>query len=314
MFSPADLHVVAVYANPVQWKARVVLHKNFEDFMIAAGVSLTTVECAYGETPFVLEDRPGVNRVRVRSKTTVWNKECLINIGVSRLPDSWKYLMWCDADIMFRSPTWVTDTIHALQHYDVIQPWEDCYDLGPNGEHVQGHKSFLSQWWKGEPVVPTGPKFWKFSGGPYEYPHCGYAWAITRPALAHVGGLLEIGAMGAGDHHMALSLVGRGETSLPGWETPSYKTHVLRWQARAVQHINYNLGYIGGTIEHYWHGKKADRKYLERWEMIKKWAFDPDTDLKRNTYGVLELACNKPGLQHDLQVYFRQRNEDSNTL
>jgi hypothetical protein len=36
--------------------------------------------------------------------------------------------------------------------------------------------------------------------------------------------------------------------------------------------------------------------------------------LKRNTYGVLELAGNKPQLRHDIDCYFRARDEDSNTL
>lgn len=42
--------------------------------------------------------------------------------------------------------------------------------------------------------------------------------------------------------------------------------------------------------------------------------FDPATDLIRNTWGVLELAGNKPQLQRDIDSYFRQRDEDSNTL
>jgi hypothetical protein len=42
--------------------------------------------------------------------------------------------------------------------------------------------------------------------------------------------------------------------------------------------------------------------------------FDPDNDIKRNSWGVLELCGNKPRLQHDLDEYFRLRNEDVNSL
>ena len=48
--------------------------------------------------------------------------------------------------------------------------------------------------------------------------------------------------------------------------------------------------------------------------MFLRHGFDPDTDLKRNTFGVLELAGNKPELARELNLYFRQRDEDANTL
>jgi hypothetical protein len=37
-------------------------------------------------------------------------------------------------------------------------------------------------------------------------------------------------------------------------------------------------------------------------------------DIKYNTSGVLELSGNKPDLDRDMWLYFRQRNEDSNTI
>jgi hypothetical protein len=36
--------------------------------------------------------------------------------------------------------------------------------------------------------------------------------------------------------------------------------------------------------------------------------------LKRNSFGVLELAGNKPQLRRDMDAYFRSRNEDATTL
>jgi len=311
---PDLLHVVAVVANPIRWESRLRLYREFERHMLDSGVNLTVVECAYGERPWEIEQKAGVNLVQVRSKTLVWNKENLINIGFSRLPHDWKYAGWFDADLFFRRPHWATETVHALQQYDIVQPWSDAYDLGPNDEHIQHHKSFLHQWWHKQPVVPDCAKFWTFAGGPYIYPHSGYAWAITRAAFNWLGGLFELAAMGAGDHHMALSLVGRADRSLPGKVSASYERHLMEWQARALHHINGNMGFVHGTIEHRFHGKKVDRKYVDRWQMILEHGFDPDTDIKKNHYGVFELCGNKPELRHDLDMYFRQRNEDINSL
>ena len=117
-----------------------------------------------------------------------------------------------------------------------------------------------------------------------------------------------------GDHHMALALVGAAESSLPGPVSASYRRLLMQWQERAVRHINRSIGYVPGTLEHRFHGRKAARKYIDRWEMFLRHGFDPDTDVKRNSSGVLELAGNKPELARELNLYFRNRDEDANSL
>lgn len=308
------LDVIGVYYNPVRWESRLRLHLDWERHMLDSGVRLTTVECQTGERPFELPDDPRINRVRVRTKTMLWNKERLINIGVSRLPDDWKYLCWCDADIEFRKSGWAAEAVQALQHYDIIQPWSDAYDLGPKDEHIQAHKSFCRMFWEGQPVVAQGPNWWKFDGGKYDYCHPGFSWAITRIAFEWLGGLIDWAILGAGDHHMALALVGQAWKSVPAGINPLYMKPLLNWQARALQHINLNIGFTYGTVEHRFHGLKGSRKYIERWDIITKNNFDPSNDLKTNSFGVYELAGNKPQLRLDIDHYFRQRNEDLNVL
>ena len=298
------LHVVTAVANPLRWQSRVRLYRDFERHMLASGVDLTVVECAYGDRRHMLAGTPGVRHVGVRAKTMIWTKENLLNIGIARLPDSAKYVAWIDADLRFRRAAWASETVHALQLYDVVQPWSDCYDLGPNDEHVQAHRGFCRQWRDGRPI-----------GSPYAtFAHPGYAWAATRQALEWVGGLIETAALGAGDHHMALALIGRVEDSIPGTLGDAYRRPLLAWQARAGRHIAGNIGAVDGTIEHAWHGAKARRRYIERWDVLARHDFDPEQDLRRNTWGVLELAGNKPALRRDVDAYFRQRDEDANSL
>jgi hypothetical protein len=297
------LHVVTCIANPLRWKSRIALFYDFASHMAESGVHLTVVECAYGDRPFTLAAE-GISHVGVRAKSLVWTKENLLNIGISRLPEDWRYVAWIDADIRFRKPGWAAETVHALQQYDVVQPWSDCYDLGPRDEHLQAHRSFCRQ------VAQCCP----LGGGPYEFAHPGYAWAATRTALNWLGGLIETAALGAADHHMALALVGRVELSIPGGVTEAYRTPLLQWQSRAMRHVGGNIGYVPGTIEHGWHGAKDKRRYIDRWNILVKHRFDPSTDLKRNVSGVLELAGNKPGLRDDIDAYLRQRDEDSNSM
>ena len=300
------LHVVTAVFNPIGWESRVRLYREFEQHMLASGVRLTTVECVLGDRPHVLNDTVGINHVAVRANSLLWNKENLINLGISRLPPDWKYVAWLDADIRFRRENWAAKTVNHLQQYDVIQPWSDCYDLGPNGEHVAHHRSFCRQWWRRAPIG---------KGNCYTFAHPGYAWAATRNAIDGLGGLMESAGAGAGDHHMALALIGKVNMSVPNGVTSGYMRPLLQWQHRAMRHVNQNIGHLdGSTIEHSWHGRKDDRQYIQRWDIITKNQFDPDTDVKRNVWGVLELAGNKPRLRHDIDMYFRQRNEDTNTM
>ena len=304
------LHVVTAIANPIRWKSRIKLYNDFEQHVLDSGAKLTVVECTYGERDAELGQNKHVNYVRVRAAGVhkTWTKENLLNIGISRMPDA-KYIATLDADIQFRSQTWAADSVDALQHYPVIQPWSYCYDLGPNGEHIQAHRSFASLVYAGEPVV-QGPN----AASGYEFGHPGYAWAYTRQALEHVGGLVETAALGAADHHMAMALIGKIGDSIPGNLGDGYKAPLYQWQARANHHIQGHIGALNGTIEHFWHGTKEKRAYVSRWEILARHSFNPTSDLKRNTHGVLELAGNKPKLSRDIDHYFRARDEDSNSL
>ena len=298
------LDVVTAIANPIRWQSRARLYRQFEEQMLDSGVRLTVVECAYGDRPFELADNPHITHVPVRARSLLWVKENLLNIGLGRLKQDWHYAAWIDADIIFRRSDWATETVHTLQQYDVVQPWSDCYDLGPNDEHLQVHRSFCRLAHEGAPIASSN----------YTFAHPGYAWAATRRALTLLGGLIETAALGAADHHMALALVDRVRESVPGGISDGYMRPLLRWQDRARQHIAGNIGYVPGSIEHIWHGAKTKRAYIDRWSTLTRNDFDPEQDLIRNTWGVLELAGNRPQLRLDIDRYFRARDEDSNSL
>lgn len=301
------LNVVTAVANPIRWKSRIALFRAFEQHMLASGVHLTVVECAYGDRPFDCAGTPGVQHVGVRAKTLLWTKENLLNLGIAQTAG--KYIATIDADVSFRKPGWAAETVHALQQYDIVQPWSDCYDLGPDDDHLVAHRSFARLVADGKPIV-QGPN----AAEGYQFGHPGYAWAYTRQALEWLGGLVETASLGAADHHMALALIGKVGDSIPGNLTAGYKAPLFRWQAGAMHHINGNIGFVPGTIEHGWHGPKNKRAYIGRWDILARNAFDPATDLKRNTFGVIELAGNKPQLRRDIDTYFRSRDEDATTL
>ena len=311
------LHIVTCISNPLRWKTRIDLaRKAIADWIKEPNVHVTLVECSYGSRGYELADLASnrVTHVPVTAHTLAWNKEGLLNLGIARLPGDAKKIGTFDADILFRRPGWSKTALEALDLYHVAQPWSVCYDLGPHGEHIQTHQSFCSLYHGGKPVVATKPNFWDFDGGYATYSHPGFAWIWRREFLDWVGGLFDLGAVGSGDHHMALSLVGSADWSMPGGTAESYRTAVKTWQDRALAAANRKLGFCHGTIEHNFHGKKASRNYVGRWEMFLNHGFDPVRDLKRNTRGVIEFAGTKPELELEFARYLSARDEDCNSL
>jgi hypothetical protein len=308
------LHVITCVFNPLRWKSRIIHARNSIKEWRDDGAKVYVVECVSGEREYELDDIEGIVHIPVRSYGLAWNKENLLNIGISRLPHNAKYIMIADADVHFRKRSWASETVHALQLHPVIQPWHTCIDLGPNDETIQVHRSFASLHHEGKPVVSNGSKFWRFDGGPYEYSHTGYCWAFTRRFLEEIGGLIEICGMGSADHHMAYGLIGEIERSIPLNTNKNYFNHLKLWEERAERSSNHNLGFVSQTIEHHFHGRKQDRGYISRWKMFIDHDFDPLSDLKKNTYGVIEFSGNKPELTRIWDNYMRSRKEDSGSL
>jgi hypothetical protein len=301
-----DLHVVTAIFNPFRYHSHYDNYRRFAAHMAESGVKLLTVEMAFGDRPFAVTDSGNPWHVQLRGTSELWHKENLINLGVQRLPADWKYLAWIDSDVEFLRPGWAAETVEHLQHFAVVQPWSDAYDQGPQNQHIGHHRSFCRQYLTRQP-----------KGAAYEYWHPGYAWAITRQAWDHLGGLLDNCIVGSADYHMAWALVGEvGRTYAvnPTAGLDAYAKRLMRWQDSAEYHVRRNLGYVEGAIRHFWHGPKAGRRYIERWDILARNGFDPDLDLKRNAQGVLELTGRSIGLRDDLRAYFRARNDDGNTL
>jgi len=314
------LHVVAAIANPIRWESRIRHYRNFRDHLLDSGVKLTIVECALGERPHELaDDSKHVTHVPVRCETLAWTKENLTNIGVQRgVPSDAKYVAWIDADVHFHNAKWAEETVHALQQYDVVQPWTTAIDLGPSGEpmlvkgaHVQ--TSFGRVWHETGDIDAWWRHGQRREGvAEYSYPHPGYAWAIRRETLKRIGGLIEASGLGAGDHQMAMAFIGHIEKSIHGKTGQAYQDFIRAWGERAYRHVQGNLSAVTGMLSHQWHGEKSKRKYQERWDTLVKHDFNPLTDLHRNLDGVLELSGNKPAMRADFDRYFRSRDEDAN--
>lgn len=176
---------------------------------------------------------------------------------------------------------------------------------------IQRHQSFGYCYVHGVTPPPPEPYPYGKPGRPTVLWHPGYCWAYRREAIDALGSLVDTCILGSADHHMAHALIGQVESTLGQPVQERFKFELRRWEARAESSIKRNIGYVPGTLLHYWHGSKVSRRYLDRWKILTETQFNPDEDLKRDAQGLWQITDRSIVLRDRLKAYGSQRNEDA---
>lgn len=320
---PDRLYVVTAISNPCRYVTRYNLYRAFEKRCKDAGAILYTVEMAYGDRPFEITESDNPQHIQVRCSDELWHKENLLNLGISRMPPEAQYIAWIDADIEFCRPDWAQETLHQLQHYNVVQMFSHAIDVGPDFQPLNESISWTESVKRGMCFKNVNEEQRCVSSVVYPSKHkkvrglwhSGLAWAARRSALDGVGGLIDFAILGSADRNMAAGFYGFIDDTLCHSFSPEYKFLMKKWQERAERHVRRNVGQVNGTVLHFWHGAKANRKYTERWKILSKYQFNPLTDIKKDSQGLWILEDHHDvrsiKLKNELREYFRQRNEDS---
>jgi hypothetical protein len=188
----------------------------------------------------------------------------------------------------------------------IVQLFQTCCSLGPEGEVIQTDKGFAYQ------HATSGQAFNK--GYRYGFWHPGYAWACSRRAYDAMGGLVDWNLLGSGDHHMALAWIGQVDQSYPGTMHGDFKGRLLDYQERC-RAAALRMSYIKGTVLHHWHGRTVDRKYVERWQVLIRHQYNPSNDIARNMKnGLYYLTTAGKRMVPDFRLYYKGRDEDRASL
>lgn len=300
------LYVVLPYFNFCSYKKRKQLFlefveriKNVENVVIVICEAKGVKQLSY-DLPFNI---PGVfAHFRFEVSHTLWIKENLINLAIERLPRTWKYVAWIDADITFLNANWAKETVQKLeQEADVLQLFQTSINTGHEGQGTKLDQGFMYMYLKsGRPYTKTYK---------YGFWHPGYAWAINRTAYAAMDGLIDWGVLGSGDHHMALAFIGKVDMSHPGGLQDGYKDRLKQFQERCAD-ANLRLGYVDGMIVHHYHGSLENRKYRERWAILVDGKYNPEKDIVKNKFGVVQFTEIGQRLEKNIVQYFEERKED----
>ena len=294
------LNVIAVISNPCLYSRRYTLMKEFIKRMEHEDhVNLFIVEMVYENQPFVITSNKNKNHLQVTTKTPLWHKENMVNLGVKQLlPKNYKAFAWIDADIEFENSEWATDTLKILNGCkDVVQLFSHCVDLNHNKNTLNIFNGFGYSFCKGKKYIKTGIDYW----------HSGYAWAITRKAYEKLGGLYDKGVLGSGDSIMALALINKCDYMTRDDYSEDYNDSMLEYQKKARK---IRLGYTPGVIRHYFHGTKQKRNYTNRWNILMNHKFSPYTDIGYDEQGIIIPKQMSSEFIDDILNYFKERKED----
>ena len=295
------LHVIAVVSNPCNFKIRYKLTQEFMKRMEKEpNVIAYLVELVYGNQPFGVTEAGNKRHLQIRTDChPLWHKENMINLGVKYLlPADWKAVAWVDADVEFESSHWALDALKILNGgNDFIQLFTHCIDMDFNKQIMNTFTSFGYQYSKNF-EKGTGQKYW----------HPGFAWACNRKTYNKTGGIYDVGILGSGDNIMCHTFIKKAPDSLKKGMSQEYIDYVANFQHKME---GVKLGYVPGPIRHYFHGKKENRNYYGREDILIKYQFNPYTFIKYDDTGVIIPTESFPKeFLKDIMDYFSNRNED----
>jgi len=296
------LNVIMVISNPCSFKKRWQLAKKFIKHMneFSNDINLYICELIYENQYFQITEENNPNHLQLKTKVPLWHKENMINCAVNKLlPKDWKAFAYIDADLEFENPNWASDTLKILNGCkDIVQLFSHCIDMDKNDNTMSIFQGFGYQYDIGKKYCNKGLDYW----------HPGYAWSITRKAYERLGGIFEYSILGSGDYNIAMGLIGY-DKNINNDNHKSYKDKIKELTKNAY---NLRLGYVPNVIRHYYHGKKKDRKYMDRWKILVKYQYNPDLHVTKNEDGILVPTSECPQeLLDDILRYFQERNEDS---
>jgi len=295
------LHVITVISNVCEFKRRWELMEQFiKRIDNVPNVKLYVVELAYENQEFHITSPSNPQHLQLRTKYALWHKENMINLGIRKLlPQDWKAVAWIDGDIEFENPNWALDTLKVLTKFDIVQLFTTCFDLD--------EKELPMSIWQSYGYKYCHGKIFKHEKG-LNYWHCGYAWACTRNYWNSIGGLYDKSILGSGDYILTQSIFKK---------CANVTKNLLEFKNEIKNFYTFNfinnikVGYIPTNINHYFHGSKINRKYIERNDILIKYNYSPLIHITYDENGVI-IPSNQMSIDfiNDINQYFKQRNED----
>jgi hypothetical protein len=268
--------LISCYYNPKNSPERLAAFNKF--YPTIKHLNHRIIECIAPGVPEQLPNNPNIEKLRTTS--TLWHKEQLLNRIVSQLPPHFRYVFWVDADVIFSNKNWMVEGVEALQSFNVVQCFEYCIHmekgqmkpgynvndakLAINNADAAGSPLTARRMWKGyaSNYAQNNPNF---HSQKYDIRgHVGFAWGAHKSILK-LCPLYDRGLIGGGDGIIAYASTGQLETVSNVKEMfADVLQDVYSWGRKWQGVVRGKVGYIEGDLYHIWHGNVKDRQYYKR--------------------------------------------------
>lgn len=308
----SSLWAITCYFNPVGWERRLWTYRQFR---ISLGVPLLTVELGF-QGRLDLHEEDADKLIQIPDGAVLWQKERLLNLAVSALPDHCQQVAWLDCDVLFEREAWPSLTKAALEDAPLVQLFQQVHYLGKEWQPghplpsaiIRSRPSLASGVAAGLPVgeclIHPSPQ-----QRPGTYAN-GMAWAARRDLLDRHG-VYDASIIGGGDRAISCAAYGCFDHIVQWHYLNGHQhAHYLRWAQPFHADCQGKVGVLDTDIFHLWHGDATARGLGSRHEGLSHHDFDPDTDIAKDGRGGWRWASDKPELHRFMREYFASRRED----
>ena len=266
--------------------------------VIAEGYTCVTVEAVLdGRKPLQMETSKTNHHIRLATKSALWHKESLINVGRKMLIRIGLHdgkLLWIDSGCYLGDGV-LALTESLLDEVDLIQPWTRVDYLSQNGNSIDKSYPggvFADQATKSKHFAPGG------------------AWAATDRFFEISGGLYDKMIVGGGDS-IFFEAVSRKNTAPPVPFSASMQKDVEKWSKRVIAG-KVKAAYVPGTLYHIWHMADKNRQHKSRRFILVDGEFDTNADVRRAENGLLEWVDPASEMAQKVTSYMKGRTDVSN--
>jgi hypothetical protein len=255
--------------------------------MKSAGIPVFTIELVIKGRKPTIQDA-----FHVYGSSYLFQKENLLRILETKIPEKYTKLLFLDADIIFKDSDWYNMLSDILDTTDIVQCFKTANWLDITYKNV---------YQTADSYVTADDKDCLLWSGKKKTYHSGFGWAFTREWY-NKAGFIDQAIIGSGDLLFSYGLYGK---RYKGTQNLSfYEASIQRWYQTIGDP---KISFLPVTIYHLFHGDLKKRQYVSRNEILNGVA-DVNDILVKNEDGVFELT--EETYNTKLYAYFKGRSDD----
>ena len=293
--------MIACICSYFNYNGNKLRRELYERFRENFNHPIITAEVALREIDFCISDS---HKILANENNILWQKERTFNIILETLPPEYDKIVWLDTDLKFHNPDWLDEMDKKLDEHLMVQGFENVFETeGSNnvlncrgyGKNVYDYE--ISTNTKNNPIKYIDEHF-----------ALGLVWGINRSYIPE--GFYDRHILGSNDAMQIIGVMGDFLNSqLVGCCTPNIVLDFLDYSERQPIKDTYSIGYCEGDLEHFYHGDKLDRGYIEREIILDNYKFNPKLLEIDEQNGLYKLPSQYKELQEEIRDYFQDRSD-----